>query len=336
MKLAQDYPDLYDGIVSGNPAVDFGDLGSAMGYYHLVTGQPGDARFLTQPQWTTVNEEILTQCDEIDGVKDNVIEDPFKCHFRPESLICADNQSWETHKCLTSPQVDAVRKFYEPIYGNKGRLIFPRLQPGGGGWGAYTELNGVPHPYVDEYIKYVVYSDPSWSFENFNLDTMDDLIAAVERVGLKTFNPDLSKLQKSGTKFLMYHGLTDGLITSENSYRYYESVVRNMSLPSAQLDPFFRFFPVSGLDHCAGGKGAWFVGGGYQSLIPGVEAIPADDLVLMRMVKWVEKGIAPETLYGMKLGNFGVEGDKEHCKYPLKNVYKGSGNPSSKDSWECK
>ena len=54
-----------------------------------------------------------------------------------------------------------------------------------------------------------------------------------------------------------YHGLTDAVITSDNSPRYYNHVSNTMQLRSSELDEFYRFFRVSGMNHCSGGVGAW-------------------------------------------------------------------------------
>jgi hypothetical protein len=44
-----------------------------------------------------------------------------------------------------------------------------------------------------------------------------------------------------------YHGQADYIISSDNSPRYYDHVSRTMSLPSSDLDEFYRFFRISGM-----------------------------------------------------------------------------------------
>jgi feruloyl esterase len=56
------------------------------------------------------------------------------------------------------------------------------------------------------------------------------------------------------------------------------------------------------------------------------------------MVQWVEKGIAPEFIRGAKFSSgvgSSVEYTRKHCKYPRRNVYKGPGNYSDENAWEC-
>jgi feruloyl esterase len=73
-----------------------------------------------------VASEILNQCDGIDGVRDGIITEPDVCDFRPEALLCTGADSV---KCLSLPQVEALRKIYSPLYDN-GELIYPRYDPG--------------------------------------------------------------------------------------------------------------------------------------------------------------------------------------------------------------
>ncbi|KAJ9618300.1 tannase protein [Taxawa tesnikishii (nom. ined.)] len=76
-----------------------------------------------------------------------------------------------------------------------------------------------------------------------------------------------------------------------------------MSLPSRDLDQFYRFFRIAGMDHCSGGLGAWQIGQNGESVL-GVQQ-DAQHNILLRMVDWVEKGdaYAPETVTGTKFIN---------------------------------
>lgn len=110
MKIAQDFPSEYDGIIAGNPAADFHRLVASSLYYSYQTGPPTSPTWLSLEQWQAVNAEVLAQCDTIDGVADNVLEDPLKCHPRFENMLCGRLETWATQKCLTPAQVDAVEK----------------------------------------------------------------------------------------------------------------------------------------------------------------------------------------------------------------------------------
>ena len=84
----------------------------------------------------------------------------------------------------------------------------------------------------------------------------------------------------------------------------------------SNLDPFYRFFQVPGMNHCATGVGAVNFG---QIGSTFVSDDPQSN-VLLALVDWVEKDRAPDTLTG-------VSDDKTQtrtiCRYPQKSVYNG-------------
>jgi feruloyl esterase len=108
-----------------------------------------------------------------------------------------------------------------------------------------------------------------------------------------------------------------------------------MNASSSELDSFYRYFRVSGVFHCAGGPGANLLGqlGGLAA------GDDADDNMLTRIVEWVENGAAPEFVRGTKFVNdtpsLGVAFTRKHCKHPAVNVYKGTGNGTDENGWEC-
>ena len=76
---------------------------------------------------TLIHEEILNQCDGLDGAMDGIIEDPNLCKFRPEAIQCLDKSQ---SNCLTPPQVEIVRAIFSPLYRDHGILVYPAMQPG--------------------------------------------------------------------------------------------------------------------------------------------------------------------------------------------------------------
>lgn len=108
-----------------------------------------------------------------------------------------------------------------------------------------------------------------------------------------------------------------------------------MALPSAELDEFYRYFRISGMGHCSGGTGAHNIGNNNASLA----SEDADANVLAAIVRWVEEGEAPEFVLGTAFKNETTKSEvkfqRRHCRYPGRNMYKGTGDPDSADSWEC-
>lgn len=143
-KEAQDFPDDFDGIVAGAPAIDFNHLNYASDHFFGILGTNTSATFVPAAMWAVIHAEVLRQCDGLDGAVDGIIEDPELCYWRPEALICSANQ---TTSCLTGIQAAAVRRVYEPIYGLDGKILYPRMQPGGELISAGVLYNGVAFVY---------------------------------------------------------------------------------------------------------------------------------------------------------------------------------------------
>jgi feruloyl esterase len=128
IKAAEMFPDDFDGILAGAPAINFNNLVSWRASFFPITGSINSTNVIATSTWTNlIHNEILNQCDDIDGVTDGIIEDPDLCNFTPDTLLC----NYKTPPdCLTPVQVEMVRKIFSPLYGEDGKLIYPAMQPG--------------------------------------------------------------------------------------------------------------------------------------------------------------------------------------------------------------
>lgn len=106
LKLVQDFPDDIDGVVAGAPAASFSNLTSWSGYFYTVTGPVNSSTFIPAALWRVIHDDILRQCDGLDGYVDGILEDPNLCQYRPEALICAPGSN-STH-CLAGEQANTV------------------------------------------------------------------------------------------------------------------------------------------------------------------------------------------------------------------------------------
>ncbi|GIK07077.1 tannase and feruloyl esterase [Aspergillus viridinutans] len=331
-KSIQKYPNDFDGVVAGAPAFNFVNLISWSIHFYSITGSNTSDTYLSPASWKVVHDEIVRQCDGIDGAKDGIIEDTDLCHPILETIICKPGAS-NTTSCITGAQAKTVRNVLSPFYGVNGTLLYPRMQPGSELFASSIMYNGQPFSYSTDWYRYVVYNNPNWDATKW---TVQDAAAALAQnpYNIQTWDADISSFQKAGGKVLTYHGMQDQLISSDNSKLYYARVAEKMGLASEELDDFYRLFPVSGMAHCSGGDGAYGIGNGL-STYNGAEP---ENNVLMAIVQWVEKGIAPEFIRGAKFSNgvgSSVEYTRSHCRYPRRNVYKGPGNYSDENAWEC-
>jgi feruloyl esterase len=127
--------------------------------FYRIFGTAGSPTFVPPGAlWVLINQEVLNQCDSIDGVVDGIIEDALLCRFRPEALQCPPGTTNST-TCLTSAQVGAVREAFTDFYGVDGKLIYPRMQPGSELVAQYVYYTPGPFPYSVDWFRYVVYSE---------------------------------------------------------------------------------------------------------------------------------------------------------------------------------
>ena len=340
IKSAEMFPSgEFDGIVAGSPAVDFNDLYSWRARFLTVTGAVNSTNFITADMWTNlIHNEVLKQCDGIDGVMDGIITDPDLCRFDPTTIACSSDPSTAAPdgSCLNPTQVDIVRTIFSPYRYPNGTLIYPGANPGSEILAAKGLYSGLPFVYSQEWFRYVVLNDPTWDPATFNLsDTI--LTNDLNPFNVRTYPSDLSAFRDSGSKMISYHGRQDQQISSFNTERFYRHLQQGMSATPSELDEFWRFFRIPGMYHCSTGPGAWVFG---ETGGPAAAGIPfeADRNVLAAIVAWVENGTAPDTITGTKFVNdtvaLGVDYMRAHCRYPLRSTYVG-GDPKDVASWVC-
>ncbi|KAB8252939.1 tannase and feruloyl esterase-domain-containing protein [Aspergillus flavus] len=276
---AVEFPDDFDGIIAGSPAVDFNSLVSWRASFFPITGSANSTDFISVSTWKDlIHAEVLTQCDTLDCVNDGIIEDPSLCNFCPEALKCTDDR---INNCLSPAQVEIVRKVFSPMYGEDGQLIFPAMQPG-------SELEAADQLYTGKPFRYS--------------KVADDL----NPQNIRTWPNDLSNYEKRGGKIITFHGQQDGKITSFNTERFYNHLATAMNMSSSELDNFFRFFRISGMSHCSSGPGAWAFGQG-GSPAPAMTPFNGNENILAALVAWVEHGVAPETITGTNIAQPAAE-----------------------------
>ncbi|KAF8518084.1 tannase and feruloyl esterase [Gautieria morchelliformis] len=347
MQSAMLYPDDFDGMIAGAPATDFNHLlgwetmlgrfigapiriasdsfsqvlGQWIGMVGLgrfadVLSPHASNSFIPESLWPGISQEILNQCDALDGVVDGIITEPDDCVFRPDALLCDATDVGYRNNCLTALQVDALTRVYEPLFGTAGQLLYPRYDPGAEADGNFAPLLGgaifdIPH----EWFRFAIYNDTNFSFENFSVADIE-FADTINPGGISTWNGDLSAFQNRGGKIISYHGRRDHLIPSGNSKRLYDLIASTLS--QRTLDEFYRLFLIPGMDHCAGGPGAWAIG---QHGLGSNTVNDSAHNVLFSLVEWVEQGREPDVIVGTTIPGMM---ERMHCRYPQRSVHNGS------------
>jgi feruloyl esterase len=315
LKEAQRYPEDYDGIVAGAPASNWSALMSLSILIQRNMGPNG----LGVDKVGMLKEAAIAACDGNDGVADRVISGT--CAFDPASLQCA---AGATSQCLSPTEVGAAQRIYAGVVDGRGEVVMPGTGPGSEPlWAAYASPQ---FSIGTNYFRNVVAKDASWDPASFDVDRDLALAEAADNGAAKAMDPDLSEFVGRGGKLITYHGTTDGLIPYGNSVSYHESVVEELG--ERRADNSVKLYLVPGMDHCAGGEGAFAV----DWLTP--------------LERWVENGEEPGALHGEHPAAVpSAPGappappsqpfTRPVCPYPQVATYRGTGDVADAASFEC-
>ncbi len=313
---AQRYPADYDGIVSMAPA-NFpthmwpGELHAAW-----VTHRAPE-HLIPQEKLPLIHHAALAACDERDGVKDGLIDDPRQCDFNPASLLCKGDDAAD---CLTAGQVDSVAKIYDGLkHPTTGEQFWPPYEKG-------SELEWPGHIYdpfsiPTSYFKFMVFGNPEWDWKTFDFTdpkNFDIMTEATYKLGpiLNSTEPDLSAFKGLGGKLIMAHGWADQNIAPRNTINYYLSVVETMGGVEKTQD-FMRVFMAPGMYHCEGG--------------PGCSKFD----YLGALEQWVEKGVAPEKIIASHETDGKTDRTRPLCPFPQTAQYTGTGSTDDAANFIC-
>ena len=116
LKLAQDHPDDFDGIVANFPAINWTRFITAELYPQVVFQRDLAGVPLTQAQQDLVSNAAINACDVVGGQHLGFILDPAACRYDPTNdpgVICTANGGTNaTADCVTPVQATAVNKIW--------------------------------------------------------------------------------------------------------------------------------------------------------------------------------------------------------------------------------
>jgi len=317
LKEAQIYPNDFDGIVAGAPAIWI-----TPGVVRIIweTQQGLDAEgkpILTPESVALLHKAVIAACDELDGVKDGQIDDGRACKYDPGDLVCAS--AAQTSNCISAAQAKTMRAYYRGPVDDKGRNLYLGAEPYGSelnwaGKGSFALLGG---PFAAKQIAHMIYNgeppkDFDWRTWKPDEKILTDLF---ERGGYyNASNPDLSAFKASGGKLLIWQGDADNSSGPNVVLDYYQRVRDTLGGFSATQD-FMRVFMVPGVYHCRGGY------------------IPYEEDFLGAMVQWVEKGRAPDSVLASARLQDGIVRTRPVYAYPTRAKYKGTGDINRPESF---
>jgi len=332
------YPDDFDGIIAGAPFLDI----------RVVMGGIKDAKqFLTPSTYIPfgvlpqVDQAVYASCDAADGVRDNLIQNPAKCAFDPDTLVRSG---------LLSPgQAESLETYFRALRDESGRLVYPGFAVSdlaNGGLDAWStgfvpptrftaaepwgNLGFTPAPigwqFVDHITKYLVERDPTFDVREFDVSPSgvvgDRALALWDRrteAGDGDVPSAILPFIARGKKLLIYHGYSDPALPPFRTVKYYEDLAR-VARGYRELQENVRLFMVPDMQHCGGGPGPNV----FDTLTP--------------LENWVERGTAPDSILATHFTNNDptqpVDRSMPLCKFPEQAEYLG-GAVTAAANWAC-
>jgi hypothetical protein len=348
LRMAQDYPFDYDGILAGASAIHWDRFQAAQIWYQVVQYMDnggliggGVAATLTAKENLATSKALLA-CDALDGVIDGaegVLTDPRACAYSAaaDPTITRSSCTASDPTCLTPTEASAIDKMWQgPVScavassgacavsgvatrdlsddGNK------RLWYGETRGTALNALGGTtPFSIAVAQPRYWVYFDPTWDFHTLNYSNMlqffRDTVAHVGPI-MASDNPDLSTFRDRGGKLVMWHGFADQLIVPQGSIDYYDRVTQALGGGYPQTQQFARLFMAPGVGHCGGGSG------------------PQPQGLFEAVVNWVEHGVAPDRILASRSISSGTQ-TRPLCPYPAFAHWAGVGSTNDAANFVC-
>ena len=310
MLAIQRYPELFDGVVIGAPAMMTGHSNLAIQKaavdFNQAAPRDGEGLPIVTEVFTpavrkVILDGMLDQCDALDGLEDGVIENVAQCRFDPQKLACERGQS---ESCIPGKLATALTRGFQPPVDASGRALYSPfpfdtgiVDPQGG-----FLPSGRPGPF----------GPPSRAL---TID-VDARIAEVRANAMQRLTDthvwtDLNTVLERGGKTIFYHGVSDFWFSPLATWDWWS---RAAETNGAAFTEASRFYMVPGMLHCQGGN-----------------AFDRIDL-LSEVIDWVEQGEAPERPIANRADG---SASRPLCHYPAYPHYTG-GDATKPESFACR
>lgn len=311
------YPEQFDGIVAGAPAMRTGHSNIGLAWANAAfsqiapkdaSGKPEPAKAFSAGDRKLVTNAVLDACDAKDGVKDGMIFDGKACQFDPAIFTCSGAK---TDSCLVPQQVEALKKAFAGPKNSRGTQVYPAFP-----WDSGVAAEGVSIPGILTTGARSPVGPTSW--ESINVDQLEDGVATsgLERLTNTAYWTNLTSFFGHGGKILFYHGSSDPWFSALDTVNYYERMAADSGGMELVREKSSRVYLVPGMGHCSSGA-----------------TLDRFDL-LSAVVNWVEDGKTADSV--VATGPAFPGRSRPLCAYPQHAQFKGQGDPESASSFECK
>ena len=329
------FPDDFDGIIMGAPALDYTGLVATFFAWLTEVNTGADGKQILGPaRLPLIRNAVRAACAGPDGL----VADPRKCDFKPEALQCKGDSGPD---CLSEAEVGVLQKWYAGPHDAMGHQLYPGGLPVGSeaNWPLWLTGAGGRPPvmplFARDFLRYMAFepdAGPTYKVTDFDMDRDPARLAPMAALyNATTWVPgapshvtgaDLSKFVAHGGKMIIWHGWGDPLVTPFLTVDWYEAMAKDAGGMDKARDTA-RLFMVPGMDHCG--------------INPNNESITDTGLdPLTALEQWVEHGTAPDSLPATKRDAGGqTVWQRPICAYPQAAKPVAGGDPTVLAGWSC-
>jgi feruloyl esterase len=359
MMMAQNYPQLFDGIVAGAPSQFYPDVLFWLMYTGKTLQPTRGTLAISTEKRNLITSRVLAACDANDGLADGQITNPRACSFDIDTLGPNGDNS------LTAQELATVKAMYGGTLNERtGEQRYTGAKLGSeANFDPNFADNGRYGPFVGHYV----YSQewtveptpgfPTWR-EKINFSDVYDHTKTFISPVTAAPSPDITEFVKRGGKLIQFAGWNDSVVPPDGSLGYFfaltqfeelgdhkdknfdkkiekldaKDVVKAAEKHGDRVRTYHRLFMLPAVSHCGGGTGPDAIGGGAPE--PTAALRDADHHVVSAVIKWVEQGVAPERIIATKFSGTTITRQRPVCPFPAQAVYKG-GDINNADSFRC-
>jgi hypothetical protein len=363
MVAASRYADQYDGFLAGAPGFNLpqaavAQLWGVQQYAPIsqmgTNGRPDVWTSFLPADTALVSDKILSTCDALDGVVDNMVGDPLACQSVFDLDVDVPTCSGAPDgTCLTYGQKSVLVAVHEGASNSEGQALYTNFIWDVGirssGWRTWKFGNstGNRDPLAVGFIFSTPPEDPAvlngtgttlldyalnWNGAGFDVDVDAPKIYATNSTyrqsAMSFMTPpdlDMKRLWAKGGKLIVVQGAADPVFSVADTVNWYRAFTDRYK---KRTRDFARLFIVPGMSHSSGGP-----------------ACDQFDLV-DALVEWVEEGIAPDAVVAKARGTganvvntevpaaWAPDRTRPLCAYPEVPKYIG-GNVEQAASFSC-
>jgi feruloyl esterase len=362
LKIAQEHPGDYDGLIVNYPANNWTKFITAELYPQIVYQRDLGGTPLTSAQANALGNAAIAACDVVGGQHLGYILDPSTCTYDPTkdaAMLCSGEQgngvvgTNSTPACVNLAQATAANKIW---YGqttdgsvpdpaaDTGWSVAPTGKQRWYGLARGTTFSGLaganPFTIATDMLALEM-QDPflaTSSFINGRGNGADgwrnysyaQLSNALDRgiqlqpefAYINTDDPDLSAFARRGGRMITWHGLADQLIPAGGTINYYHRVAERKGSLAAVQD-FWKLYLVPAAGH-GSPNGTTNPTANPPAWAPGQQ--------YALLTAWVEQGAAPDQIT-LQTNSAPVK-SRPICVYPKKATFIG-GDPNVAASYAC-